>query len=117
VSAHSKLDEAIAHFNAARFYDAHEALEDLWRQQEGPDKAFLQGLVQLAVALHHHSTGNREGARSVLERAAVNLAQAPDDVLGIAMRPLRQSVAQWQQALAGGASLPPLPRLEMRERC
>ncbi|HZU21535.1 MAG TPA: DUF309 domain-containing protein [Terriglobales bacterium] len=60
-------------FNAGRYFDAHEVWEDLWRETDGPDKLLVQGLVQSAVALHHASTGNYVGARSVMERAITNI--------------------------------------------
>ncbi|HVP42949.1 MAG TPA: DUF309 domain-containing protein, partial [Terriglobales bacterium] len=77
----------------------------------------MQGLIQLAVALHHHSTGNLDGARSLLARAAAKLADAPDDFFGISIPPLRQALDQWQQALREGSPLPPLPRIRTWERC
>jgi predicted metal-dependent hydrolase len=64
-------------FNEAKFFDAHEVLEDVWRAAPEPEKLFLQGLIQLAVALHHHSTGNLVGACSLLDRAALNLSNYP----------------------------------------
>lgn len=62
-------------FNHAHFFDAHEVLEDLWRPipPDAPLRRHLQGMVQLAVAFHHESTGNYVGARSVLSRALRNL--------------------------------------------
>ena len=112
-----RFEEGIALFNAADFFAAHEALEDVWREMQGPERQVMQGLVQVAVALHHHSTSNPEGARSVLARAAANVADAPDDFFGISMPPLRDALARWQQALAERSAPPPLPRLRTRERC
>ncbi|MGB0038926.1 MAG: DUF309 domain-containing protein, partial [Terriglobales bacterium] len=56
-------------FNRAHFFDAHEVLEDVWRESAHgkPRRRHLQGLVQLAVAFHHESRNNSVGARSVLE--------------------------------------------------
>ena len=62
-------------FNQADFFDAHEVLEDVWRAAPPENKKFLQGLIQVAVAFHHYSTGNRVGMRSVLERAIRNLSE------------------------------------------
>jgi len=62
-------------FNEAHFFDAHEILEDIWRAAPPENKKFVQGLVQVAVAFHHYSTGNRVGMRSVLERAVRNLRE------------------------------------------
>ncbi len=112
-----KLDEGIACFNSGRFFEAHEALEDVWRELHGRERRAMQGLIQLAVALHHHSKGNVDGARSLLARAVAKLADAPDDFFGISIPPLRQSLEQWQEALNKRCAAPPLPRLELRRWC
>ena len=36
--------------NRGMFYDAHEVLEDAWRAAPEPERRFLQGLMQVAVA-------------------------------------------------------------------
>ena len=106
-----KLKAGIAFFNSGKFFEAHEALEDVWRQMQGPERDIMQAVIQVAVALHHHSTGNLDGARSVLARAAATLADAPDDFCGISLPPLRQALDRWNKALADGSPPPPLPRL------
>ncbi len=98
-------------FNAGNFFDAHEVLEDVWRATEGPEKNFLQGLIQAAVALHHHSQKNAEGARSVLARALRNLEPYPDFYGAIDLASLRRSLQQWRVALESNSPLPPLPRI------
>ena len=70
--------EGIELFNRAAFFDAHEALEDVWRAAPQPEKKFLQGLIQVAVAMHHHGNRNSAGARSVLRRAFRNLSLYPE---------------------------------------
>ena len=100
----------LALFNQGDFYEAHEVLEDVWRETEGPQKTFLQALIQIAVALHHHRTGNMAGARSLLGKAKLRLAGCPDPCLGVVVADLCQSVDRWQQALSTGSLLPPFPR-------
>jgi dTDP-4-amino-4,6-dideoxygalactose transaminase len=100
-------------FNRSEFYEAHEVLEDVWRAEAGPHKAFLQGLIQVAVALHHHSTGNLVGARSLLARASRNLKQFPGDYSNLNLTRFRQSLAEWQSALEEGGPCPPFPKLEI----
>lgn len=97
-------------FNSGAYFEAHEVLEDVWRAAPVPEKTFLQGLIQVAVGLHHHSKGNVVGARSLLGRAARNLASYPDDFGGIQLPELLHSLAQWQHALAESRSVPPVPR-------
>lgn len=98
-------------FNANEFFEAHEALEDVWRKAPAGDRKFLQGLIQVAVALHHHSKGNVVGARSLLARADRNLGQYPDSFSGIDLQRLRRSLAEWRSALEEGKAVPPLPKL------
>ena|ERR1700730_6558700 len=105
---------AVELFNQASFFDAHEAWEDVWRIAVHPEKKFLQGLIQVAVAFHHRSKGNLIGARSLLARACRNLNGYPDEYGGIRLASLRESLAQWQHALAHGGPAPPLPRIEAK---
>ena len=99
-------------FNREAFFDAHEVWEDVWRDAEGLEKKFLQGLIQVAVAFHHHSTGNIAGARSLLERACKNLAECPGEFGGIRVTALLASLAKWREVLSSGALKLELPKLE-----
>ncbi len=107
----STYSRGIELFNHGEFFDAHEVLEDIWRESAGPEKKFLQGLIQVAVALHHHSTGNLRGARSLMDRAGRNLEPYPDQFYGIELGQLRIALAAWQEAMALGAEVPPQPRV------
>ncbi len=100
-------------FNQARFFDAHEVLEDVWHSARGRRRRFLQALIQVAVGLHHHSRGNLVGARSLLGRGGNTLAQYPATYAGLSLGPLRTSIEAWRRALAEGRPAPPLPRLEL----
>jgi hypothetical protein len=57
--------KGIEHFNACDFYESHEVWEELWTQFQGPSRKFFQGLIQVAVALHHFGNGNIRGARKL----------------------------------------------------
>lgn len=104
-------------FNSREFFDAHEALEDVWRASVNPDRKLLQGLIQVAVAFHHHGNGNAVGARSLLKRACSNLADGPENFFGIELRPLQQSLLDWQIALSENHRVPPYPRLKLSDQC
>lgn len=90
-------------FNQRHFFDAHEVWEDVWRAAKGPEKKFLQGLIQVAVAFHHHSTGNLVGACSLLDRARKNLVGYPPEFGGIQLGALLVSLAKWRDAVASGS--------------
>jgi predicted metal-dependent hydrolase len=103
-------------FNNAEFFDAHEVLEDIWRAAPPEHKKFLQGMVQIAVAFHHYSTGNRVGMRSVLERAIRNLSHPAGSFGHIQLPALLQSLGQWREALDNDLPLPAMPRINESRR-
>ena len=88
-------------FNSGRFFDAHEVLEDAWREapRHSPLRRHLQGMVQLAVAFHHQSKGNHVGARSVLERAVRNISGADISFPDLDLDRLRAELEIWQRYL------------------
>ena len=99
-------------FNKGKFFDAHEVLEDVWRAAPMAEKKFLQGLIQIAVGLHHHSRGNIAGARSLLVRGNRNLSLYAARHEGVHLARLRAAVTQWSAALGNGTALPSYPTIE-----
>lgn len=70
--------EGIEHFNACDFFEAHEVWEDLWKDYQGPSRKFYQGLIQVAVCLHHFGNGNIRGAKKLYHTSRAYLeAYAP----------------------------------------
>ena len=106
------LDHGIELFNRAEFFDAHEVLEDVWRAAPAEEKKFLQGMIQVAVALYHYGNGNSIGARSVLRRGFRNLSRYPEGFGGIRLATLLHSISDWQRAMDEGTPVPPLPKID-----
>lgn len=69
-SPSSQLLLAIIQFNGGDWFECHETLEDLWIGEDGEMRYFYQGVLQVAVALHHWRNGNFSGAVSLLEGGA-----------------------------------------------
>ena len=67
------LEKGLELMRAKRWFDAHEALEDEWREAPAPERDFLQGLVHVTVAWHHASRGNAPGASRQLAKASRRL--------------------------------------------
>jgi predicted metal-dependent hydrolase len=61
----SRYLAGIDYFNRCDFFEAHEVWEDLWVDIEGPARTFYQGLIQVAVCLHHFGNGNIRGSRKL----------------------------------------------------
>jgi hypothetical protein len=104
----------LALFNQGEFFDAHEVLEDVWRPAPEAERKFLQGLIQVAVGLHHHSRGNLVGCRSLLARAHRNLSLYPAEHQGVDLAALRNTLLEWTAALESNHPVPPPPKVRLR---
>jgi predicted metal-dependent hydrolase len=69
---------AIRQFNRRDWYECHEVVEDLWIGTTGVARDFFQGIIQIAIALHHWRNGNFGGAVSLLKGGCGYLARVPD---------------------------------------
>jgi predicted metal-dependent hydrolase len=99
----------IALFNSGKFFESHEVWEESWLKALEPEKTFLQGLIQVAAAFHHHGRGNRRGLRSLLAAGLAKLDQFPEAHRGIGLGQLRDDARKW---LDGRADSEPLPRIQ-----
>ena len=102
------LAEAQALLDAGRPFHAHEVLEDAWKSAPEAERQLWRGLAQLAVGLTHAMRGNAQGAATLLERGAANIAgygAAPPHGIDVA------GLASWARAVAssrdGGDIRPP----------
>jgi uncharacterized protein len=92
--------------NQGSYFHAHDVLEEVWREVRGEDRLFYQGVVQVAIAMHHFSKSNMIGAQSVLAKARRNLDPYPATFGGIDLGDLRFQLAQWDAAMADGGPYP-----------
>ena len=90
ISAESRvaLLAGIKQFNAWRFYDCHETLEDLWLAEETELAAFYQGIIKLAAGFHHLLRANQPGALKLLAGGLRLLEPFSPSRLGIAVSAL-----------------------------
>src|SRR5579862_2387022 len=96
-----KFELGVADFNAGRFFEAHEVWEELWLAAAEPEKTFLQGLIQIAAAFHHHGRRNARGTESLLAAGILKLTGCPDDFRGVAIAELRKEAEEWIEMLRG----------------
>ena len=63
-------------YNAGEFHAAHDAWEERWMGEVGPqEKLFLQALIQSAVAFHHLEIGRPGAARRMYQMAKEKFAR------------------------------------------
>jgi predicted metal-dependent hydrolase len=111
------LQEGLRRFHSGAFFEAHEHWESVWLTAQGPEKTFLQALIQVAASFHHFHRGNRLGSISLLRSALRRPDTYPESFAGVALTPLRASVHLWLAALEPPqpSSPPPVPRLQLAE--
>ena len=56
------FNEALNLFNSQNWYEAHDALEDIWNELDGDERQVIQGILQISVSQFHLSKGNNNGA-------------------------------------------------------
>jgi uncharacterized protein len=90
-------------FNAKYFFEAHEAWEELWLRTAPPEKTFLQGLIQVTAAFHHHSRNNLRGMKSLLRAGLAKLEPFPGNHRGMNISELRERGRNWLKAFDDSA--------------
>lgn len=87
---HPQAREGLRHFNAREYFEAHEALENAWKAEEGEAKDLYRGILQVAVAYLHLTRRNYAGAVKVYERSKRWLAGLPAVCKGVNVQRLRR---------------------------
>ncbi|ARV62522.1 hypothetical protein BZZ01_31310 [Nostocales cyanobacterium HT-58-2] len=91
--------QGVEQFNAGQYYACHDTLEALWIEATEPEKTFYQGILQIAVALHHLSNRNLRGAAILLGEGSNRLRRYPLDYGGIDVDELLSQSAALLRAL------------------
>ena len=59
---YNSLDKALDLFNNQKWYEAHDAFEDIWNDLVGDERQIVQGILQVSVSQYHLNKGNLNGA-------------------------------------------------------
>ena len=65
-SLQDSLFIAIDLFNNHKWYEAHDAFEEIWNTVDCDDRQVIQGILQVSVSQFHLSRGNLNGATILL---------------------------------------------------
>jgi hypothetical protein len=110
------LRAGAALFAAELFFEVHEVLEEAWLALAGAERQLVQGLIQIAVGLHHLGHGNARGARTLLAEGRAKVAPHAPARCNVDVVALLGTLAPWDAAAAAG-SWPddvPLPTFRLR---
>jgi len=79
-------------FNRGDFFLAHEHWEAVWLKSAPPERAWIQGLIQLATALFKLSAGRPDLAISLLTKGLAKLSCAPATLDALDLSGLRRTL-------------------------
>ena len=99
------FSEAVRLFNAREYFACHDVLEELWGETLGEDRDFLQGLLHVAVSLHHLSEGNPAGARKMHASSLRYLSNYGSSFRGVDLDLLRSELRVCFEPLRQGVSV------------
>ncbi len=87
----ARLRPALREYNAGRFFECHEALEDMLDDTDGDDWDFILGLIQVAVG-YHKLTQHHPGGEKLLTMGLEKLEPYAADHGGLDLAALRDGV-------------------------
>ena len=73
-------------FNNQKWYEAHDAFEDIWNTLDGDERQIVQGILQVSVSQFHLSKGNLNGATILLGEGLGRIKSRTDINLGIDLK-------------------------------
>ena len=80
--------DALNLFNNQKWYEAHDAFEDIWNTLEGDERQVIQGILQVSVSQFHLSKGNLNGATILMGEGLGRIKNRTNINLGIDLETL-----------------------------
>ena len=79
-------------FNNQKWYEAHDAFEDIWNTIDGEKRQIVQGILQVSVSQFHLSQGNLNGATILLGEGLGRIKNRTNENIGIDLESFCQSL-------------------------
>ena len=70
-------------FNKEKWYEAHDAFEDIWNNVDGDERQVIQGILQVSVSQFHLKKGNLKGDTILLGEGLGRIKTRTNINLGI----------------------------------
>ena len=70
-------------FNNQKWYEAHDAFEDIWNTLDGDERQIIQGILQVSVSQFHLNKVNLNGATILLGEGLGRIKNRTNINLGI----------------------------------
>ena len=82
-SFEDSLFDALNLFNNQKWYEAHDAFEEIWNILDGDERQVIQGILQVSVSQFHLSKGNFNGATILMGEGLGRIKSRTNVDLGI----------------------------------
>ena len=102
------LEMGIEHFNARRFFLAHETWESAWHPAPEDERDFWQGMTQIAVGFTHYQRENPKGAVTLLPRGARKIAPYGEVYKGVPVGALAAAARRAAAAIERAGTTTPI---------
>jgi len=89
------FSRGVEEFNAGKYFECHDTLEEIWMGTSGRERIFLQGLIQVSVGFYHFGNGNPSGALSQWGKGTMKLSAFGSEFEGVRLGPLMDAVREW----------------------
>jgi predicted metal-dependent hydrolase len=110
-----EFEHGVQLFNCGKFWNAHEAWEQVWLRHKEDERLFFQGLIQLAAAYHH--LVQKKSVRGMLnnfEKAYAKLEVFRPQYLGVFVTPLLRCIEEARRA-GSSPDFNAIPRLQFHK--
>jgi predicted metal-dependent hydrolase len=105
----ARLREGIRLFNEARFFESHETFERFYQETEEENKAFVEGLIQLAAAFRIYADfGEVRGPVRMIYQALIRLENYQPTYLAIKVQKFGSALEAWANAAQAATGNVPL---------
>ena len=109
-------ERGIRLFNREKFFEAHEAWEEVWHRSHEVDRRFLQGLIQAAAFLLKVETGNPEGAKRLYQRSVDKLKAYRPGYWGLKVNRLLHDLARVRELVETGQKPESFPKIQLTRK-
>ena len=93
-SFEDNFSNALNLFNNQKWYEAHDAFEDIWNTLDGDERQVIQGILQVSVSQFHLSKGNLNGATILLGEGLGRIKSRTNINLGIDLESFCKSLEE-----------------------
>jgi predicted metal-dependent hydrolase len=108
-----KIEPGLRLFNEQKYWECHEALEDLWMEdRQDPVRNVYWAVIQVAAVCIHYRDGNLVGCRGMIAKAKEKFGRCRD--LLVASDLLRREL-QWDDLEALVLRIPDFSRSQLAD--